>query len=333
MCHQLQLSESGLSLPQQVREAAAFVAGQAAFVRIREDRIESYTADLLARYPVIERLDSQSHFLSQASPGATAAFVLALDSINFGSGWFGVAKEAGVTLEYSHVANSLKKAFSGSRMNAPLKWMAATAEDCHEIFGVLRGKRRELDALMGLFADHLGVTGQMIFEQYDGEVLGLLEDAGGCASHLAEIAGSWPSFHDVAVYKGADVQLYKRAQILSADMYLAFEGQAPANFADMDELTSFADNMVPHVLRCGGILEYAPALAEKIDRGIMLDSGSEEEIEVRAAGIHAVELMKLAARRQDRQVTSANIDHILWNRGYEPEIYARPSHKTMTVWY
>jgi len=104
-------------------------------------------------------------------------------------------------------------------------------------------------------------------------------------------------------------------------------------FRDMEALTCFADNMIPHVLRCDGVLEYATALAEKIDAGIPLDAGSEEEVELRAASIHAIELMRAEALREGRTLTAPNIDHVLWNRGYEPDIYARPSHRTLTVWY
>lgn len=321
------------SLPQQVREMAAFVAQKADFVGIREERIGAYTAELLKRYPVITSLDAQNHFLSEAAPAATAAFVLALDSVNFGSGYFRVAKEAGVSLEYSFVASSLRRAFSESRMNTAEKWLSATAEDMHDIFGIPQGRLRQLDRLMGHFADHLGTTGQYIVESYGGDPLNLLEAAQNSAVRLTEIVAAWPTFRDVALYKGAEVPFIKRAQILAADMHLAFEGRAPAAFADMAELTSFADNMVPHVLRCDGILDYAPELLARIESGEMMTPGSAEEIEIRACGIHAVELMKRAAREQGSAVTAVNIDHILWNRGYEPGIYRQPSHQTMTVWY
>ena len=51
----------------------------------------------------------------------------------------------------------------------------------------------------------------------------------------------------------ADRGFYKRAQILPADLALA----GVAQFADLDRLTLFADNLVPHVLRCDGVLSTA----------------------------------------------------------------------------
>lgn len=47
-------------------------------------------------------------------------------------------------------------------------------------------------------------------------------------------------------------------------------------FADLDRLTIFADNVVPHVLRVEGVLRYSEALAARIDRGDPLPPGGEE---------------------------------------------------------
>src|SRR5690606_8523902 len=132
----------------------------------------------------------------------------------------------------------------------------------------------------------------------------------------------------VATYKGASIPVFKRAQILAADMQLALGG-----FSDMDQLTIFADNMVPHVLRHDGILGYDENLAARIDGGGMIAAGANEETEMRMAAIHAVELMRASAQAQGYAVTSVNLDHLLWHRGYTPAFYAKPRHKTMTVWY
>ena len=32
-------------------------------------------------------------------------------------------------------------------------------------------------------------------------------------------------------------------------------------------------------------------------------------------------------------IKKANLDHILWNRGYEAGIYEKPAHRTFSVWY
>lgn len=321
------------SLPARVRETAAWVASQADFVRVNEDRIGAYAADILSKYPLITGLDPEHHFLSQTSPVATASFVLALDSVNFGSGYFPDVQKLGVEFEYNHVASSLKKAFAESRLNTPEKWLAAMPPECHEVFGVPQKLDPVVDEFIRLFALHLQVTARKLNERHGGSVMQLLDDAGNSAVRLAELVSDWPTFRDVSFYKGREVPFFKRAQILAADLFLAFKGETPAAFGDMEGLTNFPDNMVPHVLRCDGILEYAPALAEKIENRVYLAAGSEEEVELRACGIYAVELMKQAAKKAGHDVTSVNIDHILWNRGYESGFHEKPTHLTRSVWY
>ena len=85
----------------------------------------------------------------------------------------------------------------------------------------------------------------------------------------------------------ADRGFYKRAQIVPANLALA----GVAEFDDLDRLTIFADNLVPHVLRCDGVLVYADGLAALIDAGRPLRSGGPQEREIRACAVHACELL------------------------------------------
>jgi hypothetical protein len=299
-----------------VRAAAADVMQRADFVSIDRYQIRDYAERLLAQYPIITSLETNNHFVSEAAPSKTAAYVLALDSINFGSGYF----DGG--LEYDKISNGLKQAFLRDEMNTPRKWRAVTSADFRRMFSIETDKYNDL---LIAFAQNLRITGEML-KTYGDDPMVLIDSAEGSAEALAEIVGKWPHFYDVARYKGQEIPFFKRAQILAVDLHLA--GVMPC--MDMGQLTVFADNMVPHVLRCDGIIEYTPALAERIDIGDMIAAGSQEEIEIRAAAIHVVELMRWAV---GGRVTSVNFDHILWHRGYEPGIYARPRHMTKSVWY
>ena len=66
-----------------------------------------------------------------------------------------------------------------------------------------------------------------------------------------------------------DAGFYKRAQIVASDLALA----GLAEFSDLDRLTIFADNLVPHVLRVDGVLRYHPDLAARIDAGELIPPG------------------------------------------------------------
>ena len=121
-----------------------------------------------------------------------------------------------------------------------------------------------------------------------------------------------------------DRGFYKRAQIAPADLALA----GVARFHDLDRLTIFADNLVPHVLRCDGVLRYDPRLAAHIDAGPRAARRRPQEREIRACALHACEL--LAARLG---VAPRVLDNWLWNRGQAPAYKARPRHRCRCVYY
>jgi Potential Queuosine, Q, salvage protein family len=120
-----------------------------------------------------------------------------------------------------------------------------------------------------------------------------------------------------------DRGFYKRAQITASDLALA----GLAEFDDLDRLTIFADNLVPHVLRVDGVLRYEPELAAHIDAGKLLPAGPAER-EIRACAIHACELLS-----QRTGIAPRILDVTLWNRGQGPEYKAIPRHRTRSVFY
>ena len=105
----------------------------------------------------------------------------------------------------------------------------------------------------------------------------------------------------------ADPGFYKRAQIVAA---ATSRWPAWREFADLDRLTIFADNLVPHVLRCDGVLRYDDAPGRAHRRGPARCRMDAREREIRACAVHACEL--LAARLG---VAPRALDTWLWNRG------------------
>jgi hypothetical protein len=120
-----------------------------------------------------------------------------------------------------------------------------------------------------------------------------------------------------------DRGFYKRAQIAPSDLALA----GVAAFDDLDRLTIFADNLVPHVLRVDGVLRYEPELAAHIDAGRPLAPGRAER-EIRACAVHACELLCERTALAPRL-----LDVALWNRGQAPAYKAIPRHRTRSVFY
>src|SRR5712691_7094339 len=305
-----------MRLLDEVRATAAAVAHAARYVRVQTDAIEGYAASLPLSELENPELDAATHYLGP--PEATLAYVLTLDAINFGSGYFPkLTKRPGLS-GYFTVAASLKDEYEAKGPLSAAQLQALRANDCTRIFGQTDNPDPGVAELMALFSRALNDLGNDVANQFGGSFQALVTEAAGLAEQLITILTKMPFYQDVG--------FYKRAQLTAADLSVA----GVAQFGDLDRLTIFADNLVPHVLRVDGILSYEPGLLERIEREDLIPAGSTEEREIRACALHAVELVAGALHHK---VTSMQLDYLLWNRGQLPAYKAKPRHRTQTVFY
>lgn len=134
------------------------------------------------------------------------------------------------------------------------------------------------------------------------------------------------------------VHFYKRAQIFVADIWGAYgrpsDPQHPYYFHDIDRVTMFADYRIPQILLHVGVLEYSSKLLEKIVNREVIPYGSEEESEIRAATVVAVELIRDQLKSEKNvNLLAVEIDWLLWNWGEQVKEEIRPHHRTLTVFY
>jgi hypothetical protein len=312
-----------------VREACAQVAERAKSVRIDDGRLRDLAALLEREPPGSPFLDPAHHHFADAD--TTLAYVVTLDAVNFGSGWFPVLRKRPGLSGYFTIAGALKERFEAHGAWDAAELGGIEAVDCARIFG--QDPESEVGELMELFARALRDLGAFLEERYRGRFGGPIEEASGSAARLVEILTEMPLYRDVARYEELEVPFYKRAQLTAADLSAAFAGVEAGRFDDLDELTIFADNLVPHVLRCAGVLVYASELAARIDAEQLLPAGSPEEIEIRACAVDAVERCIVALRAKGGEITARQLDCALWNRGQLPAIKARPRHRTRTCFY
>lgn len=311
------------SLFDRVRAGCAAVAERSRFVTIDWEGVHRLAATLP---------DGEAELLPEeraATPGdedAVAAEVVAWNAVNFGSGWFPqLRKRPGLS-----GARTLASAFADHvRAHGPpaaeqlaaadVAWCAAVFEQPHP---------GPVDGLLDLFARAWRDLGDLLLRDHGGSAAALVRSAGGSAERLATTLGTMPLAHDVARYDDLEVPLYKRAQITVSHLTRSLGGEGLGRFDDGDRLTAFADNLVPHTLRVAGVLRYDPRLAERIDRQELLAPGEPAEVEIRACGLHAVEL--LAARTG---TSPAALDHHLWERGQDAAVKAVPRHRCRCTWY
>lgn len=323
----LNQNQKQFSVFDDIRTGFAFVAERAHHVKIREDKLAAYAQSLPLRHPATV-FDTEHHFIG--TPEGTAAYVLALDAVNFGSGYEPHLIGEGWTLVdqgiYFTLATRLKKRFENGGMSAD--YLSGIRQDeIAQLFELPPGPASQ--ELAGLFAQGLRDMGRLIASDYNGSFLSFVKAAQGKAENIVRQMITLPQFQDVHMYAGRAVGFYKRAQITAADLHLAFGKLGTTLFDDMHSLTMFPDNGVPQVLYMDGILEYTPALAEKVAQGEELPCGSAEEVELRACAGHVVE--RLAALMGKRAV---DVDHILWHRHAEEPVYlSKPSHRTRSTFY
>ena len=320
----------GLHLLKQVRAGCKAVAERAAHIQINYDLIPSYAAALPDVKAILPEHDPASHYLGQGDD--TAAFFLTLDSINFGSGYFPHMNKRPGMSGYFTVASCLNERFKKKGPLSALELTRLTPEDCTQIFKQ-DPDSKPIGELMRLFAKALNDLGGYLQQDFNGSFTELIEAADASAERLMQLLIRMPYFYDVELYDAVEIPFYKRAQLAAADLSLAFEGQGLGRFDDLQNLTIFADNLVPHVLRVDNILLYTKALISRIDAEKLIPAGSAEEIEIRACALHAVELLKNALNASGHKMTSMGLDFLLWNRGRQPQYKAIPRHRSRTVFY
>lgn len=319
-----------MSVTDDIRNGCAAVAERAAFVRIDDQRIPDYAGSLPLQQAASPELDTDRHFIGTEEE--TIAFFLTLDSINFGSGYFPHLRKRPGMSGYFTVASSLTDHYRAHGPISAQGLASITAETCAEMFGQ-KDTDSVVQELMGLFARALNDLGIYLLDRFDGDFAAPVAAAGGSAETLVRMLAEMPFFNDVQPYQGLRAPFYKRAQLTAADLAIALDGKGPGRFHDLDRLTIFADNLVPHVLRLDGILVYDEDLLARIESGTLIPAGSDEEIEIRACALHAVELIKTALHRSGHTVSSQGLDYLLWNRGQQPAYKAIPRHRTRCVYY
>ncbi|THH26825.1 hypothetical protein EUX98_g7370 [Antrodiella citrinella] len=181
-----------------------------------------------------------------------------------------------------------------------------------------------------------------------------------CGPYLTNSTSTNAGWHTFS-----SVFIWKRAQILVAELWAAFYPASPSEphplfpaGAAIHQLTMFADYRVPQILHHLNIITYPPSLLKILRGQVMLETGCREELSIRSASIVAVERVRLAMLRlateadeddkregeDGTRISSVLIDFYLWDLAKRVEngeesitgiatVPIEPVHRTRSIWY
>ena len=312
-----------MGLTEQVRTSCGAVIRTARLVRFDDDGLDRLTTRLAER-PAPE--DPPEQLDGSARDDETLTLVLALGSINFGSGYHDVVRKRPGLSGARTMAAALRDYVAITGPLDATRLRRLTPPDTSQIFG------QELDdgaleELMTRFATALVDLGEFL-DTHGGSATTWLAGLEPIAESVATSLTAMPYFRDTEQLDGHTVAFHKRAQLVAADL-----ARAGVALDGLDELTAFADNLVPHVLRVEGALQIDPELADRIDRRDRLEPGGRAEIELRAAAVVGVDDLVTRLAVIGRPLRAMDIDAMLWTRGQEPDAKALPRPRARSVFY
>ncbi|XP_073293854.1 uncharacterized protein [Primulina huaijiensis] len=104
------------------------------------------------------------------------------------------------------------------------------------------------------------------------------------------------------------------------------------HFPGFRDHTVYKDYIIPAVLQQLGVLKFSSALSHAIMSNVEIHSGSEEEVELRACSVHAVEEIRESIHRKSgKHVLSVELDLWLWAFGIQCS--SLQHHRTLSIYY
>lgn len=326
------------------RESGKFISANAEHIKILPEGVEKFGAEL-AKVINSGELSVENFGQTAVHPTANDPFALdwifVVDTLNFcfwsrenEEGW----KVDGYTGYYALCAAINRAMKEGIDISNPKFYSTITEEQLSKVL------RSDNDVHIPLFKERLRClheVGEALLKNFEGSFENVVKKADKSAATLLKIVvDNFPCFRDQATFKGKNVSILKRAQILIGDIWACYLGNGIGHFNDIEEITMFADYRVPQTLLYYNVLEYSKELLEKLNAGNILENGEEMEVEIRGCSIHAVELLKEVAIKKidkDKIINSILIDHFLWDfrRKHAQEILSMklPFHKTFSIYY
>ncbi|KAJ2687782.1 hypothetical protein IWW39_002662 [Coemansia spiralis] len=341
-----------------VLSSAHFINTHSQDVFVPQDGVKRAASQILRRMQSLgySTADWKKHTLTPSIADAHAVeWIFLVDALNF-SFWCDQppSRQYSVTLDgktyrgYWTLCAAVNRALAEGIPITDARYYAVASDE--ELARVFRGD--EGTEPMPMLRERIMVlreVGGVLVEKHGGRFANLLARCGGSASGLVDlVAAEFACFRDEHEFQGRPVAMFKRAQILVADIWACFEGKGLGRFEDIDSVTMFADYRVPQALCHFGALEYSPRLWEHLRESEktlkqlgeakspgLLPSGHPWEVEIRGNSIWAVECIKRCMEEEGTHVNAILIDFYLWDysKEHSEEMKEIPIHLTRSINY
>lgn len=144
------------------------------------------------------------------------------------------------------------------------------------------------------------------------------------------ISSKFDNFKDISKYKERSIIFNKRCRLLIADLFYVSK-TIRTNINNINNIMGCADYSLPRFFRENGVFEYSDKLAKTIDKGIEIEHNSDCEIEIRAATLYALEIIKKELRKKNVVVNSIELDNVLWCISRKKK--TTHPHHTISIYY
>lgn len=260
------------------------------------------------------------------------AYVVTLGALRFGSGYSSkLAKRPGLSGRETLVA-CLQDRF---REHGPFTATEMVRVSPDAMAALLGQDRRDpvQEEYVELTTRALRDLGRLVQERFGGSLVALVESASASAARLVDVLATAPYFHDVQRYRGIEAPFLHRAQRLVVDLHAAFGDDGLGRFTDLADLAPSSDAVIAQALRSENVLRFESHLSDHVERGELVLAHSEREIEIRAATVHAVDLLVATLAERGTRATPLCVDSWLRDRVRKRRPRALPRHRTRTVRY
>jgi len=208
-----------------------------------------------------------------------------------------------------------------------------TEEQFHKIFSANISMPMHLEKIRTL-----NEVGEILCKEFNGDWLNFITSGPKKLYHEGEglierLILHFKRFDDFSNYNNHSVYFLKLAQLAFWGIHRELSNSNYFFIEDMENMTAFADYIIPVALNQMDITSYTPGLNQKIAQGELIEKDSLEEIEIRAVTLFVTaklteEINKL--KSNEEKIIIPQLDFRLWTEFHAND---EPHHLTKTTMY